>query len=61
MTVKDYKSLAESNPYTTPYHFDFAELERKYWQNITYKSPIYGVDVLGSITDKNVNVCVTFI
>jgi len=61
MIVKDYKSLAESKNYTTPNYFDFSELERKYWQNITYQSPLYGADVLGSITDNNVNVCVTFI
>jgi len=58
ITVEDYKTMAESRAYKTPNHFDFAELERKYWQNITYQSPLYGADVSGSITDKDVHVCV---
>lgn len=42
--------------YVTPKHFDFEDLERKYWKNITYVAPIYGADVSGSITDPDVNV-----
>ncbi|XP_025191836.1 lysine-specific demethylase 4C-like [Melanaphis sacchari] len=56
MTVADYKVMAESDEYKTPIHFDFDDLERKYWKNIIYKSPLYGADVSGSITDKDVNV-----
>lgn len=61
MTVLDYKTMAESYEYRTPTHFDYNDLERKYWKNIIYKSPLYGADVSGSITDKNVNVCILFI
>lgn len=56
MTVADYKIMAESDEYKTPNHFDYGDLERKYWKNIIYKSPLYGADVSGSITDKDVNV-----
>lgn len=61
MTVADYKIMAESDEYKTPNHFDYGDLERKYWKNIIYKSPLYGADVSGSITDKDVNVCVRII
>lgn len=57
MTVADYKIMAESDDYKTPNHFDYGDLERKYWKNIIYKSPLYGADVSGSITDKDVDVC----
>lgn len=56
MTVKQYKDLANSERYATPRHFDYEDLERKYWKNITYVAPIYGADVSGSLTDDNVNV-----
>jgi len=56
MTVEDYRNLAESEKFRTPNHFDYGDLERKYWKNIIYKSPIYGADVSGSITDKDVDV-----
>lgn len=59
MTVAEYKIMAESESYKTPKHFDYDELERKYWKNIIYKSPLYGADVSGSITDKDVDVRVT--
>jgi len=60
LTVGDYKLIAESDEYKTPNHFDYGDLERKYWKNIIYKSPMYGADVSGSITDKDVTVCVKF-
>ncbi|XP_014486863.1 PREDICTED: lysine-specific demethylase 4C-like isoform X2 [Dinoponera quadriceps] len=55
MTVQEYKILANSERYCTPRHFDYEDLERKYWKNITYVSPIYGADVSGSLTDPDVN------
>lgn len=58
ITVRNYKALAESKKYRTPNYFDYADLEKKYWQNIVFNSPIYGADVNGSITDKDVEVCV---
>lgn len=36
----------------TPRHKDFDDLERKYWKNLTFVSPIYGADVSGSIYDE---------
>uniref|UniRef100_A0A1B6CJQ5 [histone H3]-trimethyl-L-lysine(9) demethylase n=1 Tax=Clastoptera arizonana TaxID=38151 RepID=A0A1B6CJQ5_9HEMI len=53
MTVQEYKKLANSTRYCTPRHFDYEDLERKYWKNITYIAPIYGADVSGSLTDKD--------
>ena len=41
--------------YQTPPHFDYEDLERKYWKNITYNPPIYGADISGSIYDKGVD------
>ncbi|XP_044762733.1 uncharacterized protein LOC123319837 [Coccinella septempunctata] len=55
MTVQQYSELANSERYATPRHFDYEDLERKYWKNITYVAPIYGADVSGSLTDENVN------
>lgn len=34
---------------------NYIELERKYWKNITYKTPLYGADVSGSIFDDDVH------
>lgn len=61
MTVAEYRKLAESPEYDTPYFFDYADLERKYWKNIVYKCPIYGADVSGSITDNDVDVSIQYI
>ncbi|KOC63208.1 putative lysine-specific demethylase 4B [Habropoda laboriosa] len=54
MTVQEYSKLANSERYSTPRHFDYEDLERKYWKNITYVAPIYGADVSGSLTDSDV-------
>ncbi|XP_020282072.1 lysine-specific demethylase 4C-like isoform X2 [Pseudomyrmex gracilis] len=54
MTVKEYSKLANSERFATPRHFDYEDLERKYWKNITYVSPIYGADVSGTLTDPEV-------
>ncbi|XP_060856968.1 lysine-specific demethylase 4A-like isoform X2 [Metopolophium dirhodum] len=56
MTVSNYKIIAESDKFKTPDHFDYDDLERKFWKNIMYKPPLYGADVSGSITDKDVDV-----
>ncbi|KAK6621796.1 hypothetical protein RUM44_001603 [Polyplax serrata] len=55
MTIREYKQLAENPKYRTPKHFDYGDLERKYWKNITYVPPIYGADVSGSLTDPEVD------
>ncbi|XP_063748022.1 lysine-specific demethylase 4B [Eleginops maclovinus] len=54
MTVSEYRKLANSKKYCTPRHKDFDDLERKYWKNLTFVSPIYGADVSGSIYDEDV-------
>lgn len=54
MTVKQFRDLAVSERYMTPKHFDYEDLERKYWKNITYIAPIYGADVAGTLTDSDV-------
>ncbi|XP_008559898.1 uncharacterized protein LOC103580058 isoform X1 [Microplitis demolitor] len=54
MTIQEYEKLANSERYATPKHFDYEDLERKYWKNITYVAPIYGADVSGSLTDPDV-------
>ncbi|XP_058456581.1 probable lysine-specific demethylase 4B isoform X2 [Malaya genurostris] len=56
LTVKQFAELANTERYATPKHFDFEDLERKYWKNITYVAPIYGADVCGSITDTDCNI-----
>ncbi|XP_030375716.1 probable lysine-specific demethylase 4B isoform X6 [Scaptodrosophila lebanonensis] len=53
LTVKQFGELASTERYATPKHFDYEDLERKYWKNITYVAPIYGADVSGSITDPD--------
>ncbi|GBP11552.1 Probable lysine-specific demethylase 4B [Eumeta japonica] len=32
MTLRQFKELAESERYQTPKHFDYDDLERKYWK-----------------------------
>ncbi|XP_060037923.1 lysine-specific demethylase 4B isoform X3 [Erinaceus europaeus] len=54
MTVGDYRRLANSEKYCTPRHQDFDDLERKYWKNLTFVSPIYGADISGSLYDDDV-------
>ncbi|KAK7136581.1 hypothetical protein R3I93_016805 [Phoxinus phoxinus] len=54
MTVGEYRKLANSKKYCTPQHKDFDDLERKYWKNLTFVSPIYGADVGGSIYDPEI-------
>lgn len=51
MAFNDFRDMAYSNKYSTPEYFDYEDLERKYWKNLTYNPPIYGADVSGSLTD----------
>ncbi|XP_071472992.1 lysine-specific demethylase 4D-like [Marmota flaviventris] len=53
MTVREYHLLADSEKYRTPLHLNFEDLERKYWKNRLYDSPIYGADISGSLFDEN--------
>lgn len=54
MTLRQFRELANSERFHTPKHFDYDDLERKYWKNVTYIAPIYGADVNGSLTDPEV-------
>lgn len=42
MNVKEYYHKASSERYATPKYFDYEDLERKFWKNVTYIQPIYG-------------------
>lgn len=53
MSLKAFKALALSPKYATPDFFDYDDLERKFWKNLTYISPIYGADVPGTLTDSD--------
>lgn len=57
MITKNVNAVVVRCRYRTPPHFDYEDLERKYWKNITYNSPIYGADVSGSLYDEGVKVC----
>uniref|UniRef100_A0A8C0X2C2 JmjN domain-containing protein n=1 Tax=Castor canadensis TaxID=51338 RepID=A0A8C0X2C2_CASCN len=52
MTVGQYRHLANSEKHRTPAHLNYEDLERKYWKNRLYDSPIYGADVNGSLFDE---------
>lgn len=54
ITVKQFRDLAFSERYQPPKHFDYDELERNYWKNVTYVAPTYGADVPGTLTDADV-------
>ncbi|XP_023300244.2 probable lysine-specific demethylase 4A [Lucilia cuprina] len=56
MTLRQFKELAESERYQTPKHFDYDDLERKYWKNVTYIAPLYAADVKGSLSDNDLDV-----
>jgi len=32
------------------------DLERKYWKNLTFNSPVYGADISGTLFDKDQNI-----
>ncbi|XP_014668968.1 PREDICTED: lysine-specific demethylase 4A-like isoform X2 [Priapulus caudatus] len=55
MTVKEYSIQANNDKYKTPYYRDYDDMERKYWRNIAYNSPIYGADISGSLYDEGVS------
>ena len=55
MTVGEFHKMASSERYRAPRFSDYEDLERKYWKNVTFVSPIYGADVAGSVTDDDVD------
>uniref|UniRef100_A0A182LTV5 [histone H3]-trimethyl-L-lysine(9) demethylase n=1 Tax=Anopheles culicifacies TaxID=139723 RepID=A0A182LTV5_9DIPT len=56
MTVQEFYEKTQEERHATPKHFDYADIEKKFWKNITYVAPIYGADVPGSLTDPDVKV-----
>ncbi|XP_058834810.1 probable lysine-specific demethylase 4A [Topomyia yanbarensis] len=56
MTVQEFYSKTRQERHATPKHFDYEDLEKKFWKNVTYVAPIYGADVPGSLTDTDVKV-----
>ncbi|KAK6302447.1 hypothetical protein J4Q44_G00268020 [Coregonus suidteri] len=54
MTVREFRKTANSDKFCSPHYADFEELERKYWKNVTFNSPIYGADVNGTLYDPDV-------
>ena len=55
MSVGEFHKMASSERYRAPRFSDYEDLERKYWKNVTFVSPIYGADVAGSVTDDDVD------
>lgn len=56
MRASAYKKLATSSKYAPPDTDDNEALERKFWKNITFNSPIYGADTPGTLTDEDMEV-----
>ncbi|XP_062284985.1 lysine-specific demethylase 4C isoform X2 [Scomber scombrus] len=54
LNVAEFRRLANSDMYCTPRYLNYEDLERKYWKNLTFVSPIYGADVSGSLYDEDV-------
>ncbi|XP_029604702.1 lysine-specific demethylase 4C-like isoform X7 [Salmo trutta] len=50
----EFRRLANSDKYCTPRYLNYEDLERKYWKNLTFVSPIYGADVPGSLYDEGI-------
>uniref|UniRef100_A0A513TZI7 [histone H3]-trimethyl-L-lysine(9) demethylase n=1 Tax=Brachionus koreanus TaxID=1199090 RepID=A0A513TZI7_9BILA len=51
--LREFEKLANSKNHQTPSHKDFAELERKYWKNLTFNPAIYAADISGTLTDPD--------
>lgn len=56
MSLKDDFRTSALAPENCPSTTDPAEMERKYWKNITLLPPLYGADVLGSLFDEDLKV-----
>ncbi|KAM9482803.1 uncharacterized protein kdm4aa isoform 3-T3 [Clarias gariepinus] len=56
MTVREFRKIAYTDRFCNPRYADFDELERKYWKNLTLNSPLFGVDVNGTLYDPDVSV-----
>ncbi|XP_034036062.1 lysine-specific demethylase 4A-like isoform X2 [Thalassophryne amazonica] len=54
MTVKEFCKASTMDKFCNPRYVDFDELERKFWKNLTFNSPLYGADVSGTLYDPDV-------
>ncbi|ROI16065.1 Lysine-specific demethylase 4C [Anabarilius grahami] len=54
LTVQEFRRLANSDMYCTPRYLNYEDLERKYWKNLTFVSPIYGADVSGTLYEEDI-------
>uniref|UniRef100_A0AAY4ADT2 [histone H3]-trimethyl-L-lysine(9) demethylase n=1 Tax=Denticeps clupeoides TaxID=299321 RepID=A0AAY4ADT2_9TELE len=54
LTVQEFRRLANSDKFCTPRYLNYEDLERKYWKNLTFVSPIYGADVSGTLYNEDV-------
>uniref|UniRef100_A0A7N8Y8V5 Lysine-specific demethylase 4B n=1 Tax=Mastacembelus armatus TaxID=205130 RepID=A0A7N8Y8V5_9TELE len=54
LSVQEFRRLANSDMHCTPRYLNYEDLERKYWKNLTFVSPIYGADVSGTLYDEDV-------
>lgn len=52
MTFSHRYNASLLHRYCTPRYLNYEDLERKYWKNLTFVSPIYGADVSGSLYDE---------
>uniref|UniRef100_A0A7N8XVV3 Lysine-specific demethylase 4B n=1 Tax=Mastacembelus armatus TaxID=205130 RepID=A0A7N8XVV3_9TELE len=52
LSVQEFRRLANSDMHCTPRYLNYEDLERKYWKNLTFVSPIYGADVSGTLYDE---------
>ncbi|EDW01194.1 probable lysine-specific demethylase 4A [Drosophila grimshawi] len=56
MTLRQFMEKANSELHQTPRHINYDDLERKYWKNITYISPLYAADIKGTLSDEDLDV-----
>lgn len=56
MTLRQFMEKANSELHQTPRHYDYDDLERKYWKNVTYVSPLYAADIKGTLSDEDLDV-----
>ncbi|XP_066519331.1 lysine-specific demethylase 4A isoform X2 [Hoplias malabaricus] len=55
MSVREFRKVSNTEKFCNPRYVEFEELERKYWKNLTFNSPLYGADVSGTLYDPDVN------
>ncbi|KAM9384784.1 lysine-specific demethylase 4A [Pholidichthys leucotaenia] len=54
LMVREFRTTANKDRFCSPPYQNFDELERKFWKNLTFNPPLYGVDVSGTLYDPDV-------